>query len=170
MPDSTPIYGFTYPCPGEVVSPLAFSTLANQIDAKLLELEADETLALNRRNSDTAQVGYQTVTFNTETVLTSLDARYTVTVPGVYVVRGRVHNDPAGSPNITGWRARVLQNAVVRFGFSHSTPNNNVNAIYPTGVMVAAAGDVFTISVLFTGGGTMDVAGGMAVKLITRIA
>ena len=170
MPESTPIYGFTYPCPDETVGPLAFSTLANQIDSKLTELRADEIAALNRRNSDTAQVGYQNIPNTVETALTSPDTMYTVTEAGVYVVRAVVRNNPAGSPTITGWRARIRQNGVSRFGFSHSTPNNNVNPLNPTGVMVAAVGDVFSVVVLFTGAGTMDVAGSMQVKLITRIA
>lgn len=170
MPESTPIYGFTYPCPDEVVTAAAFATLANQIDAKLLELDADEEAALNRRNSDTAQVGFQTIAVNVETALTSPDTIYTVTVPGVYVVHAVVTDNPSGSPTITGWRARVRQNGVARFGFTHSTPSNTVNPLEPGGVIVAAAGDVFTIAVLFTGAGTLDVAGSIQVKLITKIA
>lgn len=170
MPDFTPVYGFTFPCPDEVVTSAHFATLANQIDAKLLELDADENLALNRPNIDVEQVGFQTIPVNVETVLTSPFTTYTASISGVYVVRGRVTDDPADSPTITGWRARVRQNGVARFGFTHSTPNNNVNPLIPTGVIVAAAGDVFTIAVLFTGAGTLDVAGAMEAKLITRIA
>ena len=148
----------------------AFSTLANQIDAKLSQLAADENLALNRPNIDVAQAGYQTIPVNVETVLTSPFTMYTASMAGVYIVRGDVHIDPASSPTVSGWRARVRQNGVFRFGFTHSTPNNTVNPVSPIGPIVSAAGDVFTIAVLFTGAGTMDVAGAMQAKLITRIA
>lgn len=170
MPESTPIYGFTYPCPDEVVTSAHFATLANQIDAKLLELDADQNLALNRPNVDVAQAGFQTIPVGVETVLTSPDATYTASMSGVYVVRGSVADDPGASPTITGWRARVRRNGVTQFGFTHSTPGNTVHPLQPTGVIVATAGDVFTIAVLFTGAGTLNVGGAMQAKLITRIA
>lgn len=168
MPDVTPIYGFPFPCPDEVVAPSAFSDLANAIDAKMLELSADATFALNRPNVDLNFGLTQVINPGVLTTLTTADSTYTITTAGVYVVRVSV-SDTAAPATVTYQRAQVLQNAVVRFGFTQDSESNIPVPCRPEGVIVAAAGDVITTNFLWTGTGTYTVHAELSAKLLCRI-
>jgi hypothetical protein len=168
MPESTPIYGFTSPCPDETISPAAFSILANQIDTKLVDVNNDLTYALNRYNVTLPAVGTQTITANTDTVLTLASSTYTFPVAGIWIVRVQVN--PSTFPTVTMMWARIRQNAVNKFGFQHNTAGNVTNPVIPVGPMVAAAGDVVTTFFRYNGAGTMDVNVELRAKLIVRIA
>lgn len=168
MPDSTPIYGFTFPCPGETVSAAAFATLANQIDAKLLEVNADLTLALNRPNSDqNSAATVQTIPANVDTTLTLVGSTYTVPAAGVWVFHVTV--TAATFPTVNMMRGTVSLNAVPRYRFMLNTEGNNVGPVQPVGAVVAAVGDVFTTQFLYNGAGTMDVRAEYTAKMIVRI-
>jgi hypothetical protein len=168
MPASTPIYGFTYPCPGDTISSATFTTLANQIDAKLLDLSSTATLALNRPNIELDDPGVQTVTAGVDTVLTLSDSTYVIPMAGVWVFWVEVA--PASSPpTITMVRARVRQNGVVRYGMNLDTEANNTITVRTTGVLVAASGDVVSTQYLYTGSGTMDVQTKFSAKMIVQI-
>lgn len=169
MPAQTPIYGFQYPCPDEQITPAAFSTLANQIDAKLLELQADYTLMLNRKNYDSAQSVAQTVAAGVDTVMTSALLNYVVPMAGLWVFYSRVF-----AQNITGTvnshRLHVRQNGVVRFGQVQNTEGGTTNPCNAVGPIVAAAGDVISLQWLFNGSGNEDIIGILEGKMLVRTA
>lgn len=167
MPESTPIYGFTSPCPGETVTSAAFATLANQIDAKLLEVDADRVAALNRRNVSLNGGAVQTIPANVNTLLTLTGSTYTIPQAGVWIVRVSVNT--TSSPTVTMMRAQVRQNGTVRFEFIQNTEGDTTNPVTPVGPIVAAAGDVITTMFQFNGAGTMDVFANLDAKLIVRI-
>ena len=168
MPSTTPIYGFPFPCPGDTVTSTDFMNLANAIDTKLLDVNADMVFALNRPNVDLNLSATQVINPGVVTTLTTADSTYTITTAGVYVVWLEVR-DTVSPPTITYQRAQVLQNAVAKFAFSHDSDNNNPVPCRPTGPIVAAAGDVITGTILYTGTGTMTVETKLSAKLLCRI-
>lgn len=168
MPAATPIYNFPYPCPGETISPASFSNLANAIDSKLQEVEADRVFALNRPNVDLQLVGSQVINPGVVTTLTTPDSTYTISVAGVWVVRVAV-DISSSPPTVTYQRAQILQNGVARFGFTQDSESNIAMSCYPVGAIVAAAGDVITTTMLYTGTGTMTVTTNLSAKLLCRI-
>lgn len=169
MPDQTPIYGFQYPCPDEQISPADFQVLANQIDAKLLDLQADYTLMLNRKNYDSPQSAAQTVAAGADTVLTAAVITYTIPMAGLWVFYAH-----AFAFNITGavnsHRLRVRQNGVVRFGQVQNTEGGVTNPCDAVGPINAAAGDVISLQWLFNGGGTEDIRAVLIGKMLVRTA
>lgn len=169
MPGQTPVYNFPYPCPDETVSPLDFQLLANAIDAKLVEVNQDAVLAANRFNVDLATSPIQVIPVNVDTTLTSPLATYTIPVAGVYIAHAFV-NDDGTAGAMTMWRARIRQNGVVRYGHGQASPGNSNRPAIPVGPIVAAAGDVITVSAFFNGVGTVGVTCALDVKMNVRIA
>lgn len=171
MPASTPIYGFTYPCPGETITSGAFATLANQIDAKLTDVNNDLRLALNRPNVDlgVGSIGAtQTITAGVDTVLTLPDSTYTILAAGVWMVKAVV--DAIVSPaTVNMMVGRIRQNGVVRYNFTSDTEGNTVKKVLPLGPLIAAAGDVITLQFLYNGAGTMDVYAELTARMLVRI-
>lgn len=169
MPGQTPIYGFSYPCPDEQITPGAFSTLANQVDAKLLELQSDYDLMLNRKNYDSSLSVAQTVPNSVDTVLTSAVLTYTIPMAGLWVFYAH-----AIAINITGvptsHRLRVRQNGVVRFGQVQNTNAGTNNPCDAAGPINAAAGDVITLQWLFNGTGNEDIRALLYGKMLVRTA
>lgn len=169
MPGQTPIYGFSYPCQDEAVSPLDFQILANQVDAKLLELQADYTFMLNRNNFDNPASPSQTIPLGVDTVLTAPLAQYVIPVSGVWIVYAHAFVSSAtGTPTVH--RVRVRQNGIVRFGQTQNTNGGNTNPCDAAGPINAVAGDVITLSWFFNGSGTEDVQAELAAKLQVRTA
>lgn len=168
MPESTPIYGFTYPCPDETVSSASFTILANQIDAKLADVNNDLTLALNRPNVDQSDNSTtQNIAAGVDTVLTLPSSTYTISTAGVWMVRAQVHT--FGLPTVNMMRGRIRQNGVVRYSYTTNTEGNNPGPTFPLGPIVAAVGDVITLQFLFNGAGTMDVFASLTAKMWVRI-
>jgi hypothetical protein len=169
MPGQTPIYGFLYPCPGEVVNPSTFQVLANQIDAKLLELQADYILMLNRKNFDSPNSAAQTVNAGVDTVLTSATVTYTVPMSGLWIFYAH-----AFVINVTGTvnshRLHVRQNGVVRFGEVQNTETNLTINCDAAGPINAVAGDVISLQWLFNGTNTEDVIATLDGKMLVRTA
>lgn len=168
MPATTPIYAFPYPCPGDTISASSFSNLANAIDTKLLELQADSVFALNRPNTDPPVSGTQTINPSVVTTLTVANSNYVIPVAGVWVFKADV-TIASNPPTITYQRVQVLQNAVARYGFTQDSENNIAVPCRPVGPLVAAAGDAITVTVLYTGTGTMNVQCQLSTKLLCRI-
>lgn len=166
MPDTTPIYALPYPCPGDTVDATDFQDLALAIEAKMIDIEADYLLALNRFNSDDGGT-VQTIATGVDTVI--LVPQYTIPLAGVYVVTA--HLFPASAPaTINATRIRVRQGAVSRFGFTANNELNTTRNVMAVGVIVAAAGDVISATALFSGAGTLDVFVDMTFKMLCRIA
>lgn len=168
MPSTTPIFGFPFPCPGDTIDATSFTNLANAIDAKLLEVQADMVFALNRPNIDRDDAGTQVINPGVVTTLTTTDSTYTVTTAGVYIFWVEVAAT-AFPATVTYQRAQVLQNAVVRFGFTQDSEGNNTAICRPFGPIVAAAGDVITTTFLWTGTGTYTIQSKLSAKLLCRI-
>lgn len=166
MPELTDIYGFSYPCPGEPAGAPQFTLLAGQIDTKLSDVNTDWSEMLNRRNNTIPGVT-QNIAAGAETVLTA--PTYTFPVAGIFVVSTEIFafSSPA---TINMFRVRLRINATPRFGVTMNTENGILSGGRPTVPMVAAAGDVASVTTIFNGTGTMDVQARMAVKMLCRIA
>lgn len=167
MPGQTPIFGFQYPCPGETVGPGSFSFLANQIDAKLLELESDYDLMLNRKNITTDFSPSQNIPAGVDTVLTSPVVTWTIPMSGVWIVHAE--GNPSSNGNVNMQRLRVRLNAVVQFGQTQNTEGNSILFNNAVGPVVASAGDVITLQWLFNGTVTQDVIARIDAKMLVRI-
>lgn len=168
MPGQTPIYNFPYPCQGEVINPAVFSLLANAIDAKLLDIQGDYTLMLNRNNSDNGTGVGQVIAAGVDTVLTHPSLNFTINRSGVYIVRATANGTPAGNVNMR--RLHVRQNAVVRFGATVNTETNTFMPPVAAGPVVAAAGDIISLQYLFNGTVTESVTGELDLKMLVKVA
>jgi hypothetical protein len=166
MPANTDIYGFTYPCPGEAVSPATIATLAGQIDTKMADVNTDWFEMLNRRNASIQGVT-QNIPNGVETVLAT--PSYTFPVAGVYLVSIEAFSGTTPA-TINMFRVRPRFNAATLFGVTMNTENFILTGGRPTVPMIAAAGDTATVAILYNGTGTMDVSARMAVKMLCRIA
>jgi hypothetical protein len=168
MPDTTPIFALPYPCPGDIVDATDFQDLANAIEAVMVNIEADYTLALNRFNVDLSGA-VQTIPAGVDTVITT--PQYTIPAggAGIYVVSA--HLFPASAPaTINATRIRVRQGVTSRFGFTQNNELNTTRNVMTNGPIVAAAGDVISGTVLFSGAGTLDVFVDFTIKMLCRIA
>lgn len=168
MPGQTPIFNFPYPCPGEMITAQSFANLANAIDAKLTEVNADMIFALNRPNVDKDDASTQVTNPGVVTTLTNPDSTYTIPVAGVWVVSVSIQPDTFPA-TISYQRGQLLQNAVLRSGITHDSENNLPVPCRPFGVFVAAVGDVITTTYLWTGTGTITVSTRLSAKLLCRI-
>lgn len=167
MPDTTPIYGFPYPCEGDDISVTAFANLANAIDAKLLQLQSDEFEALNRYNSSGSS-DIMVVAAGVDTVATGPDATYTIPVAGCWIITANTVT--TGDPTtITSHRIRVRKNAVVQFGVRQNPETGVVYDIYTTGMLMCAAGDVISFQTLFSGTGNWTLTVDWEARMIVRI-
>jgi hypothetical protein len=168
MPDTTPIYGFPYPCPGETVDATDFADLANAIEAKFVDVDADYLLALNRFNAD-QQSSIQTIPAGVDTVITT--GQYTIPAggAGIWIVTGHLFNTTTPATT-NALRIRIRQGAVSRFGFTANAELNTPRNAMAVGPIVAAAGDVISATVLFSGAATIDVFVDFSFKMLCRIA
>ena len=169
MPDSTPIYGFQYPCPGETVSPSSFLDLATAIDAKLNELVADETAALNRPNGRRQSV-VNTATNSVLSVTVGAGSSFTIPAAGVWIVTAFL---PAiGGLGVTNeLRLRVRQNTTPRFGVTrNSTTFITFHNTICIGALVCAVGDTIDSDFFYTGTLTVTYSVILNLKMIVRIA
>lgn len=167
MPGSTPIYGFPYPCPGEVVDHSSISGLANAIDAQMQLLNNDLAFAVDRPDVTLRFGGTQTISANTNTVLTLPTSTFTIATAGVWIVRVVVQTNDI--PTVTMMWSQVLQNGVGKFGYTQNTEGNSPVPVPPHAAIVAAAGDVITTMFRFDGAGTMAVFANLDAKLLVRI-
>jgi hypothetical protein len=166
MPDTTPIYGFTYPCPGDTVDATDFQLLATQIDTQLAVVDADYDAALNRRNVDFDGT-LQNIAAGVATAITT--PQYTLPVDGVFLVSLRTVtlSSPA---TFNALRTRGQQAAVSRFGFTSNTELNTGRTFVTSGPIVGTAGQIIRAECLFSGAGTLDVSVSMSVRMVCRIA
>lgn len=166
MPDTTPVYGLPYPCPGDTVDATDFQDLALAVEATLVNVDADYLLALNRFNTDLGGAT-QTIAAGVDTVITT--PQYVIPADGIWVVSAHLFNANT-PPTINSMRIRVRQGVTVRFGFTANTEVNTPRRVIADGPIVAAAGDVISTTVLYSGTGTMDVFVDLTAKMLCRIA
>jgi hypothetical protein len=168
MPKNTDIFGFTYPCPGDTIDAVVFKTLADQIDAKLADVDADWSAALNRRNIDIGSATQSGIASGVDTVITSTDSQYVVPVAGIWLFSIQCIHSGWATINVA--RLRVRQNGTLRFSQTANCENNSQQLPHPKGPMVCAAGDTISTAFFFTGTGTATVSNVFSAKLIARLA
>lgn len=168
MPKNTDLYGFTYPCPGDLIDPASFKTLADQIDAKMAQLNADWSDGLNRRNIDIGSATQAGIAAGVDTVITATDSQYTLPVAGIWFFS--IQGTPFGWTTINMVRLRVRQNGTLRFSHSANTENNNQYLPHPRGPIIGAAGDVISTAAFFSGTGTISMSIVISGKLVARLA
>lgn len=169
MPGATPIYAFTYPCVNEAVDWNDFLTLGNQIDAKLLEVQADADYAVGRYNIAQNGGSQAGIAAAVETALTNPTAQYVVPVAGVYLTY--VDVNITAVTTISSSRLRVRLNGTPVY----SRTTNHEDALFfpyhvPPAPIVAAAGDTISCAFTYLGTGTATVQIYIASRLIVRIA
>jgi hypothetical protein len=164
MPRNTPIYGFTYQCPGDIVDAADFALLGGQIDAKMTALDALQVRMLTRRNTNVDQSAVGVASG----VEASLAPAYVFPVAGIYQVRGIVNNP--GFATINMQRVRLRHNVTDYLGQTANTEGNQ-GALVPWGAtcFVAAAGDTGQLRYLFNGSGPVNINGTFSVRLIAEI-
>jgi hypothetical protein len=167
MPETTPIYGFPYPCEGEDITVASFANLANAIDAKLLEVQADEFEALNRYSAIRLSAS-NVIAAGVVTVISGTDSTYTIPADGVWVVSAKTNTtSTTGTP--TSHQLRVRKNAVVQYGIRQN-PESAPYDIQAVGCMVASAGDVISFQFLFGGTGNWTLSVSWRAQMLVRIA
>lgn len=173
MPENTPIYGFTYPCPGDPVDATSFATLANQIDTRLLSIRDDEEWALGRysvqQQMAPAQAG---MVQGVETVLVNAGSTYVIPADGIYIATGITQ--VSATTSVTSARLRLRLNGVAIPGRSY----NNLNAPFvtftnpfdvPSAPFPAVTGDTISAAVLWFGVGTGTATFILHVRMLVRI-
>lgn len=134
----------------------------------MVDVDADYLLALNRFNAD-QQSSVQNIPAGVDTVITT--GQYTIPAGGAGIWIATGHVFPASSPATTNaLRIRMRQGAVSRFGFTANAEGNIPRNAMAVGPIVAAAGDVLSATVLFSGVGTLDVFVDFTFKMLCRIA
>lgn len=154
MPESTPIYGFTYPCDGEIIDPTAFQTLATQIDTRMASVLLDENYATGRYSSSTTAADQAGIAAATETPMVNAGSTYLVPADGVYWVTAQLFIGIAAA-DFAAQRIRVRLNGTPLFGrtYNAATPNTIGGPTPATGLIVAAAGDTISMAGYFNGTG-----------------
>jgi hypothetical protein len=170
MPATTPIYAFPYPCVGEAVNFADFASLANAIDAKYLDLQADTDLALGRYNANFNVAAQAGIAVGVDTVMANPNATYVIPADGVYLVFGNCNMQTATT--ITSARFRVRLNGVQIFGrtFNFQYGNLNTEFAIPPAPLICATGDTISFTFLYQGTGTATVSFNYVPRMITRIA
>lgn len=171
MPENTPIYGFTYPCPGDAITAATFATLANQIDTRLLAMQDNEEWALGRYSVIQAMSPNQAgLAQGVETVLVNAGSTYVIPADGVYIASGAMQG--TATTNVDSARLRLRLNGVAIPGRTYNNaPASSQTELFtvPTAPFVAATGDTISAAVLWFGVGTLTVFFRLDVRMIVRI-
>lgn len=170
MPDTTPIYGFPYPCVNEPVDATDFEALGDAIDAKLLEVQADADYAVGRYNISQSAGAQAGIVVAVETALTNPLAQYVVPVAGIYLTMVDVNINAVTT--ITSSRLRVRLNGAPVYGRTMNWEGGLAQNWWqvPSGFIVAAAGDTISCAFLYQGTGTATVQIYLHSRLVVRIA
>lgn len=164
MPRNTPIYGFTYQCPGDIVDAADFALLGGQIDTVHTALDALQVRMLNRRNMSIDQSAAGVASG----VEVSLAPAYVFPVAGIWQVRGQVNNPGFATINLL--RLRLRHNVLDIPGQSQNTEGNQGNAVpWAATCFIAAAGDTGQMRYLYNGSGPVNVFGTFSARLIAEI-
>jgi hypothetical protein len=173
MPENTPIYGFTYPCPGDPIDAASFATLANQIDTRLLSMQSDEQWTLGRYSVQLTMTPAQgAIVQGVETALTNADSTYVVPADGVYIATGIAQVN--STITVDSARLRLRLNAVSIPGRTYNNANapfpaNTYTFDVPSAPFVAVAGDTISAAVLWFGAGVGTAFFQLHVRMLVRI-
>lgn len=171
MPASTPIYGFTYPCESEAINFASFKTLADQIDAKLLDIAADRDYATGRYNVQQDMSPTQGgIVSGVATPLTNAGSTYVAPVSGIWVVDAYTS---IVATTITYARLQVRVAAVAKFG--RSINNEDASPLsrqwdLPGCAIIVTAGQTIDTLMTFVGTGAGTASLHLNIRLIVRLA
>lgn len=170
MPETTPIYGFPYPCVNEPVDFNDFADLADAIDTKYAELLTDTDIALNRYNSVQTVATQAGIAVGVDTVMTNPNATYVIPAAGVWLVFATYTMVTATT--ITSARFRVRLNGVQVFGRTFNFEFGNITTFVhlPPAPLICATGDTISFTFLYQGTGTASVSFDYVPRMIVRIA
>ncbi len=170
MPDVTPIYEFPYPCVDELVDFADFAALADAIDTKYFDLQADADLATGRYNTTFDVAAQAGIAVAVDTVLTNANATYVIPAAGVWLVFATFTMNTATT--ITSARLRVRLNGVQIFGRTFNFEFGNVTTFVhvPPTPLICATGDTISFTFLYQGTGTASVSLNYTPRMIVRIA
>jgi hypothetical protein len=170
MPN-TPIYGFTYPCLTDAITPAAFKTLADQIDAKLLDVNADKNLAIGRYNVQQDMSPTQGgIAASTLTPLTNPGSTYVAPISGLYVVDGYTS---VVATTVTWARLEVRVAGVSKFGrMVNNEDGSSLSKTWdlPGGLITVLSGQTIDTTMTFTGTGTGTASLHLNIRMIVRLA
>lgn len=170
MPN-TPIYGFTYPCMTSAIDPAAFKTLADQIDAKMLDIAADRDMAIGRYNVQQDMSPSQgAIAASTATPLTNAGSTYVAPISGIYIPDAYTS---ILATTVTYARLQVRVAGVVKF--ARNVNNEDASAgskvwDLPGCPVIVLAGQTIDTVITFTGTGTGTATLHLDVRLIVRLA
>lgn len=173
MPENTPIYGFTYPCPGDTIDAAAFATLANQVDTQLLALQDDEEWSLGRYSVSQVMTPNQAgLAQGVETVLVNALSTYVIPADGVYIANALFLVAATTSLDSARGRLRLNGNPIPGRTYNNaSSPFSNQTQAFsiPGNPFVAVTGDTISAAVLWFGVGTATAILRLDVRMIVRI-
>lgn len=171
MPANTPIYGFTYPCESDAINFAAFQTLANQIDAKLLDIAADRDMATGRYNVQQDMSPTQGgIAAGVVTPLTNAGSTYVAPISGIYVVDAYTS---LVATTITWAWLQVRVAGTAKFG---RMVNNNDGASLsrvwdlPGCPVIVLSGQTIDTTMTFTGTGAGTASLHLNIRMIVRLA
>ena len=170
MPN-TPIYAFTYPCQTDAITPAAFKTLADQIDAKLLDIAADRDMATGRYNVQQVMSPNQGgIVAGVETALANAGSTYVAPISGIYVVDA---STSVAATTVTYARLRVRVAGTTRF--ARSVNNEDANPLsktwdVPGCPVIVTTGQTVDTTMTFAGTGAGTAALRLNVRMIVRLA
>lgn len=168
MPDVTPIYGFPFPCPDDMVSPTDFFDLASAIDAKLQTLANDEQATLFRPSFDLFSVS-NTAAAGVTKVTTGGESSIVTPQNGIYMATAEVLPEAGDPVTLDAMRLRVRLAGTPVFGKTYNRVNDGAIGspqFNCTGLFRANEFDLIDTDFLFTGSGNMDYRVQMSIKLI----
>lgn len=170
MPN-TPIYGFTYPCMTSAIDPAAFKTLADQIDAKMLDIAADRDMAIGRYNVQQDMSPNQgAIAASTLTPLTNAGSTYVAPISGIYIPDCYVS---ITATTVTFARLQVRVAGTIRFGRAVNNEDGSpLSKVWdlPGCPVVVLAGQTIDTAITFTGTGTGTASLHLNVRMIVRLA
>jgi len=171
MTANTPIYGFTYPCESDAINFAAFKTLADQIDAKLLDIAADRDFAIGRYNVQQDMSPTQgAIVAGVVTPLVNAGSTYTAPVSGIYVVDAYTS---VVATTVTYARLAVRVAGTARF--ARSVNNEDGSPLskqwdLPGTATIVTSGQVIDTTMLFAGTGAGTASLHLNIRLIVRLA
>lgn len=169
MPETTPIYGFPYPCPGDPINATDFQDLADAIDAQMAVIQDDMDLALNRYNVQQTVAAQALIPPAVETILASAGSTYVLQADGFYLASLRMFLLPVGGV-LASARFRLRLAATAIPGYTQYLGNFAQGTQLTAVPIFGTTGQTVDIGVTYFGTGTATVSGGLDVRLVARTA
>lgn len=169
MPENTPVFGFTYPCPGDPVDAASFATLANQIDAQLQVMQGDEDWALGLYSAQQIMSPSQSgIVAGVDTTLSNAGSTYVLPASGVWIFN--IENVVTGFTTLDSFRLRLRQAGTELPG---RTYNNETAYTVPgpmpvTTMIHGQGGELIDVRFTFWGTGTATTSLKLEARMVVR--